>query len=234
MPKFPFVWSESQQTFWEPEDVRDHYEQYKLNPNDLRCPDENCRLEYPQTTLIPVCCNPDEPCSKNSPHFRTHTKGIHSDVCLYGTLGEETDYIVNHKKEFCNIFPYKNNILLELNGVKDTSLLADEYIKEFNPHTEVEEIKKYANTYRKNGLQKNESLRMARCKVPHRTSKLEHIIIMAEELEKTKERDKAHLALPGRPNTTYEKAFLSINSLKHNYTTPYIYCGLANIVKKRK
>lgn len=229
MSKFPFVYCEATGELVEPEEVIELYLSTGTLPY-LQCPDEHCRLEHPTTEMTPVCCNPDNPCADMIPHFRTHPRHIHSKTCLYESLSAYTNHVMKHKKKYLEYSP-DANLLKTLKGIQDTSFLPDDYVSEFKPLAEIKSINIEAAKLLSQGKTRKEAYSIARCKIPHTTSKLAIIIDMAEALEETKERDKVPLALPGRRNATYEKAFLSIYSLKHDYTTPYIFCGGAKIHK---
>lgn len=229
MSKFPFAYCETTGGLVEPEDVIGLYLSTGILPY-LQCPDEHCRVENPDTEITPVCCNPDKPCADLGPHFRTHVKHGHSKNCMYESLREHTNHVLKHKNEYLKHSP-DANLLKSLEGIKDTSFLPDVYVTEFKPISEVESIEKEAKKLIHTGKSKQEAYCIARCVVQHTTSKLSTIIDMAEALDKTKERSKVPLSLPGRRKATYENAFLSVYSLKHDYTTPYILCGGVKIHK---
>lgn len=227
MSKFPYAYCPSLQQDLEPEDLLEMSLLHEDLPY-LQCPDEHCRKIHPDTEITPVCCNPRKPCEGMRPHFRTHTGDKHSDGCHYEILKQHTDYILSNKKEFRKL-PSATNILRTLKGIQDTSLLPDEYIHEFRPTSEMNAIKSKAQEYIQAGHTRDSAYRMARCSVPHTTSRLSLIIDMADALEETYEREKVPLVLPGRKNATYETAFLSVYSLQHDYGTPYILCGDARV-----
>lgn len=227
MSKFPFAYCEKTGEFVEPEEIADMYLQERDLPR-LQCPDELCRKDKPGTEITPVCCNPDKPCKNMSPHFRTHVKHEHSEHCPYEDLKKNTEYILSHKKLY-KAFSPESNLLRSLKGVQDTSFLPDLYVSEFKPTSEVDAIHREAQKYVRSGTTKNEAYRIARCCVPHTTSRLSLVIDMAEALDATNERDIVPLSLPGRAKATYESAFLSIYSLRHDYTTPYILCAGAKV-----
>ena len=229
--KFTYAWCEKEQDLLTPLDVRDIWRQGDIEPL-LQCPDEQCRKDNPGSRIIPVCCNPDAPCKKMQPYFRTGPEHPHSDSCGYAELAEATRYVMTHK----NIFIDDNkeaNLLRELEGVPDTSLLADEYLTIYDPQKELSEIAREAQRQRRLGKSKREALNWARASVPQKTCSLKKIVEMCELLDATKERPLVPLALPGRTSATYLSAFFRLPKLQEDFRTSYIFYGRA-IIEKMK
>lgn len=229
MPKFTHAWCETEQRTLTPYEVRDLWELKRREPV-LQCPDERCRREHPASRIIPVCCNPDEPCEKRMPHFRTGPEHKHGEDCLYSTLAEALEHVMAHKKEYKGHNGNSTNLLQELNGVSDTSLLADEYLTEYDPRNDIHEIKTKAENLIRKGANKKEAFRIALACTPQRTGSLKRIVEMCELLDHTGERGKAFLSLPGRKKpATYESAFFYLSNLRIEYKSSYIFFGAALI-----
>lgn len=227
MPKYPLAWCPNIPDMVKPEDVTEFILKEGYAPI-LQCPDEQCRVEYPDSRIVPVCCDPQAPCETRTKYFRIGPKNEHRKGCPYDEIAEETAYVISHKKQYREIAP-EANLLRNIKGFDDTSLLPDEYIAQYYPSVEYDEILKKAEKLTKSGYSRKEAVRIARCCVPQRTSSLDLVVTMRERLQ-DKNPKEVPLALPGRSRATYANAFFSISNLKENYLTPYILYGNAKIV----
>lgn len=226
MPKYPLAWCPSTPGLVKPEDVTEFILKEGYTPI-LQCPDEQCRMEHPTSHIVPVCCDPQSPCEVMPRHFRMGPKNKHRIGCPYEEVAEETAYIISHKKQYEGIAP-EANLLRTVKGIEDTSLLPDEYIMRYDPSIEFREILTEAEKLTKSGYSRKEAVRMARCRVPQRTSSLDLVVTMRERLQGESPK-KVPLSLPGRPTATYANAFFSISNLRMNFQTPYILYGYAKI-----
>lgn len=229
MSKFPLAYCNAMQTYVDPDDARDICVRTGKVPV-LMCPDEGCRQEKPDTKISAVCCDPKKECS-SLPHFRTYPEHQHSENCPYEIHKIHTEYILSHKKDFCAYNPAAN-ILKNIDGI-DTSTLPDEYITQFAPKDFLETIEQEAKKQILRGTKQNRAYQIARCIVPQKTSRLSLVVDMALKLDKKGMRAAVPLVLPERSTANYYNAFLSIYSLKYDYFTPYIYCGVANVVTSK-
>lgn len=227
MPKYPFAWSPKRSNTVKPEEVAEMILRERVKP-DLKCPDKQCRTEHPSSKIIPVCCDPRDPCADMPPYFRMGPKHKHRYECPYEEVAEQTEYVVDHKKQYEEYSP-DANLLRTIKGIQDTSLLPDAYIAQYDPAAEYREIQHEADRLAKSGYSRKEAVRIARCRVPQRTGSLSLVVAMRERLEIYGEPDKIPLSLPNRPTTTYAKAFFSIAQLREHYRTPYILHGEAKI-----
>lgn len=231
MTKFTYAWCEKEQDLLTPLDVRDIWRQNSAEPL-LQCPDEQCRKENPASRIIPVCCNPDDPCEKMQPYFRTGPEHPHRTGCRYAELADAVDYILTHKKEFTE--DTQTNLVRNLKGISDTSLLPDGYLTAYDPKTELEEIERETAKRMRDGSSRQKAIRLARASVPHKTSSLKRIVEMCELLDKTGERELVPLSIPGRVKTaTYKNAFFPVHKLHSDYKTAYIFYGCATIKKEK-
>lgn len=229
MARFPVAWCEEEGEHLSPLDVCDLWRHTRKEPV-LQCPDEQCRKENPAARIIPVCCNPEAPCEKMAPYFRTGPEHPHRTGCRYAELAEAVDYILAHKKEFTE--DVDTNLLKNLKGIADTSLLPDRYLTAYDPKTELEEIEQEALKQIRTGKSRKEAIRLARAHVQHNTSSLKRIVEMCELLNKTGERELVPLSIPGRIRTaTYKNAFFPVHKLHYDYKTAYIFYGCATIQK---
>jgi len=208
MTKLTYAWCEKEQDLLTPLDLRDIWRQNSAEPL-LQCPDEQCRKENPASRIIPVCCNPDDPCEKMQPYFRTGPEHPHRTGCRYTELADAVDYILTHKKEFTE--DTQTNLVRDLKGISDTSLLPDGYLTAYDPKTELEEIERETAKRMRDGSSRQKAIRLARASVPHKTSSLKRIVEMCELLDKTGERELVPLSIPGRVKTaTYKNAFFPV------------------------
>lgn len=227
MSKFRYAWYRERERLLEPDDVADFIVETG-GPPELMCPDESCRLEVPRTRLTAVCCDPRNPKCGFIPHFRTSPGHKHGENCQYEVLGRHTDYILGHRDEFLAGFP-DANLLKNIKGI-DAELLPDEYTHEFAPREFIEAVNQKAQEYRQAGKSGEQALRLARCAVPQKTSRLGLIVDMALKLADQggdECRKGIMLALPERPKANYLNAFLPVAALREEYETSYIFYGEA-------
>ena len=229
MPKFTHAWCEAERATLTPFDVRDLWSLQSAEPI-LQCPDEKCRRGNPATRIVPVCCNPDQPCDKRLPHFRTGPEHKHAESCLYNTLAEALEHIMAHKQDYKGCNGNSTNLLQDLKGVPDTSLLADEYLTTYDPVKDIRAMQSHAHEWIKEGYSKTKAYSIALACMPQKTQSLKRIVEMFELLIHSKESEKAFIKLPGRNNsTTYKSAFFNVANLRREYKTSYIYFGSAII-----
>ena len=227
--KFTYAWCEKEQDLLTPLDVRDIWRQGDIEPL-LQCPDEQCRKDNPGSRIIPVCCNPDAPCKKMQPYFRTGPEHPHSDGCGYAELAEATEYVMNHKARYRGS-KANNNLLRDLKGI-DTSLLADEYLIKYDPREELRAIEAEARRRISRKVNRQESLCLARSVIRQKTGSLTRVVEMCEKLVKIGKQGEVPLILPGRADTTtYQGAFFALPALRADYDTVYIFYGMANVEK---
>lgn len=228
MTRFPVAWCPELKRDIEPEEVRDICADTGRIP-ELRCPDAACRQEMPQTRIITACCDPRVECSRH-PHFRTNPKHEHGKNCDYETWGKHTDYVLAHRDEFLPHFP-ESNLLRRINGI-DTTKLPDAFVVDA-PTEFVAAMREQTDRYMRSGQARDTATRMARCAVPHKTRRLSLVVSMAHELDRLNEniRQTVPLTLPGRAHCNYNNAFLMVTSLKHDYVTPYIFCGKGHVLE---
>lgn len=231
MARFPVAWCEEERECLSPLDVCDLWRHTRKEPF-LQCPDEQCRKENPAARIIPVCCNPEAPCKKMTPYFRTGPEHPHRKGCHYAELAEAVEYILAHRKEF--VEDADTNLLKNLKGIADTSLLPDGYLTAYDPKTELEKIEREAAKRIRDGSSRQKAIRLARASIPHKTGSLKRIVEMCELLDKTGERELVPLSIPGRIKAaTYKNAFFPVHKLHSDYRTAYIFYGCATIKKEK-
>jgi hypothetical protein len=235
MSKFPYAYCLETCELLTPDDITEYALSTGKMPR-LACADAECRRERPDTRMSPVCCNPEEEChSTMIPYLRTYPKHSHSETCHYGEVSDNLDYIMSHRSEFTAHDLSSRNFSLRLKAIDDATVLPDKYLLKYDPREYKEAIQRETSRLSNDGsLSRKQAMRIALCKIQHKTSSLSLIVKIAEKLDKKDELHDVPLQIPGRAsNTNSYNAFFNIHNLHESYKyTPYILYDYATIERQ--